>query len=293
MYIIKNKKMTIINKIVAITIGSLFIVSCGGNNSENHDKTDSLDIHIKDTTAITVEDSTKFKFDFTIANIPSPASYLHDFAVYGYNYDNSILNSPKKIGSYSNDFYKSINLGIYCIDMAYAMDNNNGQDVLLYMKNVMSISDGLGLKNSIINMVGKRAETNLSNKDSLFQILDEIFIKSDYYLRTNNRVYTATNVFVGSWLESFYLTCKIISTIKDAEIKTKVYKQLWDQRFHLGNLISLLNDFKDKKDCAELINDLKIIHEEIKAVKQPNEITDDKFKSISNKIIELRNKITK
>jgi hypothetical protein len=55
----------------------------------------------------------------------------------------------------------------------------------------------------------------------------------------------------------------------------------------------LLNDFKDKKDCAELINDLKIIHEEIKAVKQPNEITDDKFKSISNKIIDLRNKITK
>jgi ATP-dependent RNA helicase RhlE len=45
-----------------------------------------------------------------------------------------------------------------------------------------------------------------------------------------------------------------------------------------------LNDFKDKKDCAELINDLKIIHEEIKAVKQPIEITDDKFKSISNKI---------
>ena len=47
--------MTIINKIVAITIGSLFIVSCGGNNSENHDKSDSLDIQIKDTTAILLQ----------------------------------------------------------------------------------------------------------------------------------------------------------------------------------------------------------------------------------------------
>ncbi len=290
---IKNKRMNIINKSVAIILGSFFIFSCGENNPKNHDLKDSLEVNIKDTTAITVEDSTKFKFDFTIANIPSPASYLHNFAAFGYIYDNSILNSPKKVDTYSNDFYKSINLGVYCIDMAYAMDNNNGQDVLLYMKNVMSISEGLGLKNSIINMVGKRAETNLSNKDSLFKILDELFIKSDIYLRTNDRVYTASNVFIGSWLESFYLTCKIIGSISDKDLKVKSYKQLWDQRFHLGNLISLLNDFKDKKDCAELISDLKIIHEEINAVKQPKEITDDKFKSISNKIVALRNKVTK
>jgi len=70
-------------------------------------------------------------------------------------------------------------------------------------------------------MVGKRAEQNLSNKDSLLKILDEIFVKSDSYLRTNERVYTASSVFAGSWVEGLYLTCKIAESVTDAAVKEK------------------------------------------------------------------------
>lgn len=288
--------MISLKNIILIATSTLLISACGGDKA--HDENNSADSSTvmelaKDTTAVTVDDTTKFKFDFAIANIPSPANSVQELANYGAPYDNSILNDTKKISNYTTEYQRAINLGIYNIDMAYAMVQDKGTDVLKYMKNVMTISDGLGLKSAIDVMVGKRAESNLNNKDSLFKILDEIFVKSDSYLRTNERVYTAGTIFAGSWLESLYLTCKIGNNATDNAMAAKVYIHLWEQRFHLGNLINLLNDYKDKKECVDLVAQLKPIHQEITAVKQAHDMDDIKFKSIANKIFALRDKLTK
>lgn len=171
----------------------ILLAACGGNKeNENQDiVSDSSNVTVKDTTPITVSDTTKFKFDFAIANIPSPANSMNQIKDFQHHYDNGLLNDVKNLSKYNTEFQKSLNLGIYNIDMAYAMVNDKGEDVLKYMKNVMMLSDKLGLKSAVDVMVGKRAENNLSNRDSLFKILDEIFVKSDSYLRTNERVYTA------------------------------------------------------------------------------------------------------
>lgn len=287
--------MTSTRKLVVLGLSSMVLVSCGGgkDHESNTDTADTSAVVVQDTTPVTVTDTTKFKFDFAIANIPSPASTLQDMATWGVSYDNSILNDPKNSSRYSTEFQRSLNLGVYNIDMAYAMVNEKGPDVLSYMKNILMLSDALGLRGAVSNMVGKRAESNLNSKDSLFKILDEIFVKSDSYLRTNDRVYTAATVFAGSWIESLYLNCKIAEAVSDAAKKEAARKHLWEQRFHLGNLIVLLSDFKDKKDCSDLINELKPIHDEITAVKQPSEMNDAKFKSIAGKIFAVRDRITK
>lgn len=246
---------------------------------------------VADTVAVTVADTSKFKFDFAIANIPSPASSMQEFDKWQVTYDNSILNTPKSSDHYATEFQRSLNLGVYNIDMAYAMMNSKGSDVLSYMKSTMMLSDALGLKNAVNAMVGKRAESNLGSKDSLFAILDEIFIKSDSYLRTNERLYTAATVFAGSWIENLYLSSVLASKITNPEAKADAYQHLWEQRFHLGNLINLLNDFKSKKETAELIVSLKSIHEGIVKYHESSEMTDENFKGISEKIITLRNKI--
>jgi hypothetical protein len=247
----------------------------------------------KDTTPITVNEETKFKFDFAIANIPSPVASINELSNWGVDYNNELLVDSKKRIEASSEFSKALALGVFNIDMSYAMVNNKGEDVLKYMKTVVTTSDALGLKSAVDQMVGKRAEANLSNKDSLLKILDEIFIKSDSYLRTNERVYTASSVFAGSWVESLYLTCKITETGTDASVKEKGYKHLWDQRFYLKNLTDLLNDYSDKKECVALNDELKKIHAEIDAIKDPKEMNEANFKSISGKIYALRASIIK
>lgn len=280
--------MKITQQLTALGFSALLLASCGGN--QENDTVSETTGTFADTEEYTADDTTKFKFDFTIANIPSPAESMQEFTKWNVGYDNSILNNPQNASKYSTEFQRSINLGIYNIDMAYAMISDNGQDVLQYMKPILTVSDALGLKGAMNTMVGQRAESNLSNKDSLFKILDEIFVKSDTYLRTNERVYTAATVFAGSWLESLYITCKL-SEKTSPDMKEQARKHLWEQRFHLGNLINLLNDYKGKKDCSELVAALKPIHEEIVAAKQPNELTDEKFNSIANQLSALRDKL--
>lgn len=284
---------TLSHKFITLGAAALMLTACG-NSKETETSGDAAEVVVveKDTVAVTVNDTTKFKFDFAIANIPSPANSMQELAAWGVPFDNSILNSPKNFSKYTTEYQRSINLGVYNIDMAYAMVSNKGPEVLQYMKNILMISDALGLKGAVDMMVGKRAESNLNSRDSLFKILDEIFVRSDSYLRTNERVYTAATVFAGSWLESLYLTCKISKQLTDPALVEKSHKHLWEQRLHLGNLINLLGDYKDKSECADLIKNLKPIHEEISAIKQPEEMNADKFNSISSKIFALRNKLT-
>lgn len=283
------------NKLLFATSISLtaFLLSCGDKHTEEITENVTVIETPKDTTPVTVNEETKFKFDFAIANIPSPVGSIDELSKWGVDYNNTLLADSKKQLSSANEFSKALVLGVYNIDMAYAMVNNKGEDVLKYMKTVVTTSDALGLKSAVDQMVGKRAEKNLSNKDSLLKILDEIYVKSDSYLRTNERVYTASSVFAGSWIESLFLTCRITETTTDATIKEKGYKQLWDQRFYLKNLTDLLNDYKDKKECVALNDELKKVHTEIDAIKDPKNLKEAEFKSISSKIYALRASILK
>jgi hypothetical protein len=278
--------------ISTFALASITFTSCNNSNERAHDDQESLVVETKDTTPVTVDETTKFKFDFALANIPSPANSMQEISSWKTNYDNTLLHDVKKAASYTNEFDRAINLGIYNIDLCYAMAHEKGADVLTYMKSVMQLSDAMSLTGAVNSMVGKRAEGNLNNKDSLFKILDEIFVKSDDYLRTNDRVFTAATIFTGGWIESLYLTCQTGIKNTDDAVKKKVNTLLWEQRFHLGNIITMLEDHKSKKEAAQLIGNLKPIHEEILAIKQATDMTGEKFNSVSDKISSLRKKLS-
>ncbi|MFO0323241.1 MAG: hypothetical protein ACK504_12540 [Bacteroidota bacterium] len=271
---------------------SLLVFSCGEKSTEEISDNTNKEA-LKDTTSITVNEETKFKFDFAIGNIPSPVGSINEISNWGVEYNNALLVDANKQLATSNEFSKAFALGVYNIDLSYAVFNNKSDDVLKYVKTVIKISDELGLKSAVNQVVGKRAEQNLSNKDSLLKILDEIFVKSDSYLRTNERVYTASSIFAGSWVEGLYLTCKIAESVTNVDFKEKAYQHLWDQRFYLKNLSDLLNDYKDKKESVSLNDELKKILSEINIIKDPKNLKDPEFKSISAKIYALRNSLIK
>jgi hypothetical protein len=280
-----------INQLITLSL-VMILVACGGSK-EHDEQPEAAVVTAKDTTPVTVNEETKFKFDFAIANIPSPVGMVNEISNWGVPYNNELLNDPKKSASYTNEFMKAITLGIYNIDLSYAMLNNKGEDVMKLMKTTMTQAGSLGLKDALDQMVGKRAEENISNKDSLLKILDEIFVRSDTYLRSNARVYTASVVFAGTWIEGLYLTCKIAESVPDSAAKAKAYKHVWEQRFHLNNLMTLIEDYKDKKEAVELNKEFKTIHDEISAIKDPKEMDDVKFKAIATKIYLLRDKLVK
>lgn len=67
---------------------------------------------------------------------------------------------------------------------------------------------------------------------------------------------------------------------------------MWEQHSHIGGLIAVLEEYKDKKEAVDLTNELKKIHEEINLVKDSKDMNEAKFKSISQKIFALRTSFT-
>lgn len=283
------------NIVIVSTVFFLF-TSCGGNKDQEEvvtsDSTKTSET-IKDAVTGPLNPETKNKFNFAISNIPSPAFSIYELSAYQSKYDVTFLNDLKKIKNYTTEFQRTSNLGIYNVDMFYAIVNDKGEDVLKYLKNVLTLGDQLGLKSAVDAMIGKRAENNISNQDSLFRILDEVFIKSDTYLRNNDRVFNASIIFTGGWVESLYLICKNGQNAQDNATAVKVYNHLWEQQLYIDKLIGLLNDFKTKPECIDLITDLSAISASLKEIKEPRDMDDAKFNAISAKVYALRDKLTK
>ena len=280
-------------KIPVYIIGLIFLFSCS-NSTEHPSETlpDTASAKSSKTQDEAVNDTTKFKFDFAIANIPSPASVmlqLHEDRPLS----NTFLLQAGVSDHCNSEFTRALAMGIYNIDFAYSIQTNQSQNVLNYMKAIAGMSIKLGLKNALDQILGQRVEQNLSQKDSLFSILDEVFYKSDAFLKTNKRMKVASLIFTGSWIEALYLNGLVGQQSTKPETLRYAKTLLWQQRFHLENLINLLNDFKSDATCGELSNDLSRILTSIKAEKQADQITDKRFAEFIQEIGNLRTRLFK
>lgn len=277
------------------SLALLALASCGGSKAEEHrsgNDTTVVSESPKDTSTANVNELARFKFDFAIGNTPSPAELVNDMSTYNLKYSSAFLADVSKASGYKTDYAKALNLGIYNLDMSYAIANGQGSDVLKYMKTSMTEIDALGMKGAFDQLIGKRTETNINNKDSLLNIIDELYVKGDSYLRSNQRVETATYIFIGSWIEALHMICSTGLEEKDPVQKARIHKLLWEQRFHLKNIIELLAEFKDSKEAKALKEQLEAIHKEIDSIPEAKEMTNEKFAKLAGMIAAERKKIT-
>lgn len=276
-----------------VTLSALALLSCGGNKPEEHKTViDSTPLQkAADTTATTVNDLVRFKFDFVVSNIPSPAQIVNDMSTYNLKYDPALMADVSRANTYKTDFSKAVNLGIYNLDLAYAIANGQGSDVLKYIKTSLSEIDALGMKSAFNQFIGKRTETNLNNKDSLLGIVDEMYVMGDKYLRTNQRVETATYIFAGSWIEALHLVCSTADSEKDAIQKARLHKLIWDQRAYLKNLDDLLSEFKKEKEAAWLKEQLNALYKEVEPVAESKDFKNKNFIAFYDLLEHTRKKL--
>ena len=61
------------------------------------------------------------------------------------------------------------------MDMAYAMVNSNMQDIVSYMKDIVELSDKLGLKQAISDIKSIQSNLGLRQKDIIKHSLVQLF----------------------------------------------------------------------------------------------------------------------
>ncbi|MCK4662981.1 MAG: hypothetical protein KAT68_08960 [Bacteroidales bacterium] len=241
---IKIKNYIII--ILSLLIFSVFN-SCKSDRSKTEeDVYSAMEIEIDTSAAKMV------KFNNTLFSLPSPyqlAIFVKDFGV---EYNNEILNSTQNVSNYTNNFKKSINLGIYGADLAYLNIYDQVPDAISYFSVIKLLSQDLGISSAFDASTIRRIEQNMGNKDSLLFIISNTYRSADAYLKANNRNDIGVLVLAGGWIEGLHILLEIAKQNKNDEIINRI----GENKQPLENLIKILSPYYNQSDeFTELIDD--------------------------------------
>jgi hypothetical protein len=282
----------------------ILVAVLGGCSSEPKPSANSA---TKTDSSITVTPSESISDEEAVTyKLPSPLQLAAIFKKSGVKFVEGFANSPDNVVKYkSGNFIRAINLGIYSSDLAYAILNKKSQESKKYLKACMDISTELGLKKAFENNgLAVRFDRNINKEDSLLVIISDIQMQIDILLEENKQKHITAIAFAGAWIESVYIAGKLY----DADKNKTVGNSLMEQFYFAENIIKALKANENREpECKLLIENIGSIMDTFKnfgTVKtllskqeEPDfstvSLTADEFKTLENKISEVRTALVK
>jgi hypothetical protein len=263
----------------------------------------------KDTVKVDTVKTNLLKFDNTLFSVPSPIQTSLLIKKSGANYNKGMLNVTSSLNSYSTNYKKALNLGVYGADLGYVTIYEQTQDAIGYLKTVKKLADDLGVSGAFDATLMKRFETNMGNRDSLLSLVSTGYRTSDKYLQNNERKDVAVLILAGGWVESLYFSINIAKDTRNQE----VINRIGEQKSSLDNLIKLLQPYYQNAEYTEFIDQLVDLYNDfdgiqtkytyvkpttdvknmITTIHSKNDIviTDAQLKAISEKVETIRKQI--
>lgn len=268
---------------------SLALFSCQQNKENTHQEENDSTMISTDTAGNTADEKLLFRFDYAVANVPSPSTLVNDVSSLNLPYQAAYMINLEEIKAHQNNSEQRIALilGMNNADAVYALVNEQSGDFLKRMAFSLGQIEKLGLSTLVEKSILERAQNQSMTKDSLAQLIDQVSIRVDTYLRNNERVKIAALSFSGAWLESIYLMVKLHESSDEIQGK-KLRGFLYDQKIHVSNLIKLLGEFKKDPFMEELNLGFKGLYEHLEQVKSAEELDDLIFENFQLKMIKLR-----
>src|SRR5437868_1027751 len=118
----------LLRSLFCLSLISIFLFSCGRNKSKQENVITS-DSAMMAADTVPYNKMADFKFSFTLANLPSPLDVINTVYNTEVPFDNTLLNPTDNNEKYMSAYKKSINYGVYGVDMAYIAYYGNKQDL--------------------------------------------------------------------------------------------------------------------------------------------------------------------
>ena len=99
-------------------------------------------------------------------SIPSPLQTSILLKSSGANYSKDLLNVTSKLPSYSTEYKKALNLGVYGADLGYVIIYGQTQDALGYLSASKKLAEDINVSGAFDENLMKRFEKNMNNNDS-------------------------------------------------------------------------------------------------------------------------------
>lgn len=201
------------------------------------------------------------------------------FKTIGASYNYKILNSPNKVDKYIASTEKAMNLGVYAVDLCYAKYFEQFEQASRYLKNMHKLSTEMGIPDDKFFLSVKRIEMNLSNKDSLVKIANELYVTTDKYLKENERESSAALIIVGGWIEALYIATNLT---KKQNTDLELINRIAEQKYSLVNLVDLLKKYPEDKIAREYLSRLILLQKEFNKLTVNDKDLQPTLKQIQN-----------
>ncbi len=277
-----------------------FLISCGNSNDSDADDL----IEGQDTIKTAVLNVAGELF-----SVPSPIQTALLIQKSGLAYNKSMLNAHNKVNTFTTEFQRTLNLGVYGADLAYVSLYNQTQDALGYLASIKQLSDKLGISNAFDEATMNRIKTNITNQDSMMMLVGLAYRGSDAYLKNNQRSDVSSLILAGGWIESMYFST---NSYKNKASKALKYR-IAEQKQALNSLVQILG-LNSSEEVTQLNSSLKELqkvfesiefkytfmepeHDTIKKLTYINSSTevfvnDEQMTQIVNQVEKIRNNIT-
>ncbi len=250
--------------------GTLFIMSCNQASKSKAVTEDATEI-AKESSQIPAP-----KLDEVVKALnESGASFVFD-----------ITNPTSSVSNYVSVREKSLALGVYGADLAYLVIYHKQEEIDGYFNVYQQLIQEREIK-SVGAEILNRVRQNLTNKDSLMNILGQYNIKLNEDLNQSERYNIATNILAGSTIEGMYL---IQQTFEFASDKKPLQEIILKRKEALSNVIKLMSFASDSTEDGSLLEELKALDAQFdKAIANPTD--EEAAQAVRNSIKVLRSKI--
>jgi methyl-accepting chemotaxis protein len=283
-----------IKRLGLLFVAAAFVLASCGGEEKKEKKNDAQEVNNdNENEGVAIPESDDIDF-----HLPSPLQIAYIFKNSGLEYTPGLTNDQGKVENYVSKYHQLLNFGIYSADLAYCVENGKSQDAKNYLTAVKALAEKIGM-NSVFENQGllERFDNNISNKDSVEQILIDVHEKTEMYLEDNELKYFATIQFAGAWIEGMYLGSQNALTKKNDDLGMMLIEQLGILSNLVKGLKSSAGDISEVTELANALEDLKNSMEALESVKKFDQggqivhLTDEELNMIAEKVKALRDSI--
>lgn len=241
-----------------LVAATVFLAGCGGAADE---KIGSDNVQDDNNAAVESAETTRQIFHY----VPTPVESTSLLERAGAEYSFELLNKIEHVSLYETVSKKALNLGVYSTDLAYASIYEQPSEIMVFSACAQKLSDELGVTEAFTEQTIARIENNISDKDSILDIITETYYITDSHLKTSQRASLSALILAGAWMEGLHIATELAHNDPDNEL---LALRLMEQKFSLQNLLILAGQYKDDKKIAPVLADLKAVYALFDGVKE-------------------------
>src|SRR6056297_937316 len=290
------------NRYILFVVFVSFVLLSACNSCQN-DKQKSTH---EETEAIRVKDT----LNEVIYVLPSPNEMLAEIFIDEVKINPSFTNPYSNANKYLDTRSRAVNLGVYIADFAYLSYSTETTIELEYLQVIKRLSEEVNIYGLMENKTIERIQNNLTQKDTLNTISQELYYKISNNLENSNRENIFTLISTGAIVESLYLSVMLVD---DFEEYKEIIEKMYEQKFVFDNFYEYAQVYADDPYVKLIIDKLEVLKQafdQIKKEEQEQEVikegqtlrftggaqfvvNDENFDRFKTNIISIRNEIIK